>query len=125
MSPAVFLLAVLGGGVGAAIRFVVDGLVMRHVHSGYPWGTFVINTTGSFLLGLLTGMSDSSLLSSSWLFVLGEGVMGGYTTFSTATIDTVHLLQKRRFGRALWSSVGLIVVGVTAAVIGLQFGSRI
>lgn len=125
MSAGVFLLAVLGGGVGAAIRFVVDGLVMRHVHSGYPWGTFVINTTGSFLLGLLTGMSDSSMLSSSWLFVLGEGVMGGYTTFSTATIDTVHQLQQRRFGRALWSSIGLIVVTVVAALLGLQLGRAI
>ena len=119
---AVFLLAIVGGGIGAATRFVIDGLIMRHANSGFPWGTFIINTTGSLLLGFLTGLSDSSLLDASWLMVLGGGVMGGYTTFSTAMVDTVHMIQKRTYGRALWNGIGMLVVTVAAALLGLLVG---
>lgn len=122
MNVGIFVLAAIGGGVGAIIRFTLDGLIMSRVRGGYPWGTFVINSTGSLLLGFLTGLSDSSLLDAPWLFIIGGGVMGGYTTFSTAMVDTVHMLQKRTYGRALWNSVGELVVAVAVAVIGLAIG---
>lgn len=122
MNVAIFLLAAAGGGIGAALRFVGDGLIMRRVRSGYPWGTFLINTTGSLLLGFLTGLADSSLLTSSWLFILGGGVMGGYTTFSTAIVDTVHMLQKRTYGRAIWNAFGMLALTVALALIGLLLG---
>jgi len=122
MSGSVFLLVMLGGGIGAALRFIIDGLIMRRVTSGYSWGTFVINSTGSFLLGLLTGLSDSSVLSADWLAVLGGGVMGGYTTFSTAMVDTVHMIQHRTYGRALFNAFGMIVVTVLLALLGLVLG---
>ncbi|MFV0318887.1 MAG: fluoride efflux transporter CrcB [Microbacterium sp.] len=122
MTAGVFLLAAVGGGVGAALRFVIDGLVNRRVTSGYPWGTFVINATGSLILGFLTGLADSSLLDASWLFILGGGVMGGYTTFSTAMVDTVHMLQKRTYGRALWNAFGMLVLTVALALAGLLLG---
>ncbi|QEW04140.1 fluoride efflux transporter FluC [Microbacterium lushaniae] len=122
MSIGIFLLAALGGGLGAALRFTTDGLVMRNVHSGYPWGTFVINSTGSLLLGFLTGLSDSSVLDADWLFVLGGGLMGGFTTFSTAMVDTVHMLQKRTFGRFFANSLGMLVLTVVLAFVGLAIG---
>jgi len=95
---------------------------MRHARSGYPWGTFVINCTGSLLLGFLTGLADAVTLGSDWLFILGSGVMGGYTTFSTAMVDTVHMLQKRTYTRALVNAIGMIVVTVALALLGLQLG---
>lgn len=122
MNAGIFLLAAVGGGIGAALRFIVDGLIMRGARSGFPWGTFVINTTGSLILGFLTGLADSSLLASSWLFILGGGVMGGYTTFSTALVDTVHILQKRTYGPAIWNAFGMLVVTVASALIGLLLG---
>lgn len=122
MNAGIFLLAAVGGGIGAALRFIGDGLIMRRVHSGYPWGTLVINATGSLILGFLTGLADSSLLTSSWLFILGGGVMGGYTTFSTAIVDTVHMLQKRTYGRAVWNAFGMLVLTVALALIGLLIG---
>ncbi|KAA9129961.1 fluoride efflux transporter CrcB [Microbacterium caowuchunii] len=125
MNAGVFLLAVLGGGIGASLRFVLDGLIMRRVHNGYPWGTFIINSTGSLILGFLTGLSDSSVLDSAWLFIIGGGVMGGYTTFSTAMVDTVHMLQKRTYGRALWNAIGMIVVTVVLALLGLLLGRAV
>lgn len=122
MSAGLFLLVVVGGGLGASLRFVIDGLIMRRVTSGFPWGTFVINATGSLLLGFLTGLADSSVLDAAWLAVLGTGVMGGYTTFSTAMVDVVHMLQRRTFGRAAWNAVGMLVVTVLLAIAGLAIG---
>lgn len=121
MSAGLFLLAMLGGGVGAVARFVIDGLIMRHVRSGFPWGTFVINTTGSLILGFLTGLAAGSA-DAPWLFVLGGGVLGGYTTFSTAMVDTVHMIHARTWGRSLVNSVGMIIVTVVAATLGLLLG---
>lgn len=122
MSAGLLLLVALGGGVGAALRFVVDGAVMHRERSGFPWGTFLVNTTGSFALGLLAGLADSSLLSVEWLAVLGGGVLGGYTTFSTAVVDTARMLHRGAVGRALWNGVGMIVVTVVVAVAGLALG---
>ncbi len=122
MSAPVFLLACLGGGIGACLRFVVDALVMRRVPSGFPLGIFLINASGSFLLGFLTGLSDSSVDDSAWLFILSAGVMGGYTTFSTAMVDTVHLLRQEAWSRAAVNAAGMLVVGVVLALIGLAVG---
>lgn len=125
MTVGVFLLAVVGGGLGAALRFVSDGLIMRRVRSGYPWGTFVINSVGSLLLGFLTGLSDSSVLDADWLTILGGGVMGGFTTFSTAMVDTAHMLQKQKYGRFLANSLGMLVLTVLLAVVGLAIGRAV
>lgn len=122
MNAGLFLLVVVGGGLGASLRFVIDGLIMQRVTSGFPWGTFVINATGSLLLGFLTGLADSSVLDAAWLAVLGTGVMGGYTTFSTAMVDVVHMLQRRTFGRAAWNALGMLVVTVLVAIAGLAIG---
>ena len=122
MSAPVFLLVMLGGGIGAVLRFTIDGLITSRIASSYAWGTFVINATGSFLLGLLTGLSDSSVLSVDWLAVLGGGVMGGYTTFGTAM---VHLVEDRAYGRAVFSALGMIVVTVLLALLGLVLGRSV
>lgn len=122
MSAPMFLLACLGGGIGACLRFVVDGLVMRRVSSGFPLGIFLINASGSFLLGFLTGLADSSVLDGTWLFIISAGVMGGYTTFSTAMVDTVHLLREEAWGRATVNAASMLVAGVVLALIGLAVG---
>ena len=88
MNAGLFLLAVVGGGVVSSLRFVVDGLVASRVRSTFPWGTLDVNISGSFVLGLLTGLSASSVLDVPWLFVLGGGLMGGYTTFSAPMVAT-------------------------------------
>lgn len=120
MTPGLFLLAVAGGGLGASLRFVVDALVPAR--GGYPWGTLVVNVTGSFVLGLLTGLAQSSLLDAPWLFVLGGGLMGGYTTFSAPMVATAEMLLRREGGRALVNSVGMLALTVLAAFAGLVLG---
>jgi CrcB protein len=116
----IFLLAVVGGGLGALLRFVVDGLVPSR--SGFPWGTLVVNVSGSFALGLLTGLAQSSLLDAPWLFVLGGGVLGGYTTFSAPMVATAEMLMRREGGRALFNSVGMLALTVLAALAGVVLG---
>ncbi len=119
MNALVFALAALGGGVGAALRFVVDASVTQLLGTRFPWGILVVNTTGSFLLGLATGLAEGDV---AWLFVLGAGVLGGYTTFSTAIVDTVLLVERRAWGRALVNALGTVLATVLAATLGLLLG---
>jgi CrcB protein len=118
MTPGVFLLLSVAGGVGAVLRFVVDGLVRSALGGRLPWGTAIINASGSFLLGLLTGLVTVGM-PKELLLVLGTGLLGGYTTFSTASVETVRLLQQRRLGASLLYGVGGLVLSVAAALLGL------
>ena len=122
MSIPVFLLACLGGGIGACLRFVGDGLVMQRAKPGFPAGIFLVNALGSFLLGLVVGSFEAGLVDSTWLFILGGGVLGGFTTFSTAMVDTVRLLHQEAWGRAAANAVGMLVVGVVLALLGRALG---
>nr|WP_217271143.1 fluoride efflux transporter CrcB [Frigoribacterium sp. VKM Ac-2836] len=111
------------GGVGAALRFVVDGLVKDRLGAAYPWGTTVINLSGSFALGLLTGLALQAVVAPEWKLVLGTGLLGGYTTFSTASVETVRLLATGRRGAAVASGLGMLVGAVAVASLGLWIGS--
>lgn len=119
IAPGPFLLICVGGGVGAALRFVLDGLVRARIAVPFPVATLLINVTGSFGLGLLTGLGAAAGLPHEWVLVLGGGVMGGYTTFSTASVETARLVEQRRWGAALANGVGTLVLAVAAAALGL------
>lgn len=121
MSAGVYLLVCLGGGVGAALRFVADGQVKARVRSTVPVGTIAINLSGCLLLGLLTGLLVDH---ASTVAVLGTGVLGGYTTFSTASFETARLLQEGKRGPMLWSGLGTVLGGVALAGSGLWLGLR-
>ncbi|KZE89568.1 fluoride efflux transporter CrcB [Microbacterium sp. TNHR37B] len=120
MSGGDFLWLVVGGGVGAGARYLVDGLIMRGRRDAFPVGILVVNVVGSFALGILTGLSP--LIGAMWLAIGGIGVLGGFTTFSTVSVETVLLRQR---GRAEWAWVNLLgTLGacVVAAAIGLMIG---
>lgn len=123
MTPLVFLALACAGGVGAACRFMLDGLIKARVRTSYPLGTTVINVTGSLLLGFVTGLALAHVLSEPWHLVAGTGFLGGYTTFSTASFETVRLLQDRRYAAALANGLGMLVASVAAAALGLWLGT--
>ncbi|ROS53990.1 MULTISPECIES: fluoride efflux transporter CrcB [unclassified Frigoribacterium] len=123
MSPLLVVAVAVAGGVGAATRFVVDGLVKDRLGSAYPWGTTVINVSGSFALGLLTGLALQAVVTPEWKAVLGTGLLGGYTTFSTASVETVRLLAAGRRGAAIANGLGMLVACVGVASLGLWLGS--
>ena len=122
MTPLLFAAICAGGGVGAALRFVVDGWVRSMIRTPFPLATAMINVSGSFLLGLLTGLSLAGVVPGGWEAALGTGVLGGYTTFSTASVETVRLLVAGENRTALLSGLGVLVVGVLAALLGLWTG---
>lgn len=123
MNPLVFVAVSLAGGLGAGARFALDGFIRSRVTSSYPLGTLIINVSGSLLLGLVTGLAVSAAMPSEVHLVVGAGFLGGYTTFSTASVETVRLAQERRFGIAFVNSVGMLVAAVVASAAGLVLGS--
>lgn len=115
----------LAGGVGAAARFAVDGLVQRHARS-VPLGTLVVNVTGSFLLGLLTGLAVSHRGLDGVTLVVGTGFLGGYTTFSAASVETVNLARTGGWWAglaALRHAVAMLLAALGAAALGLWLTS--
>lgn len=112
------LLVALAGGLGAATRFWLDGTLRGRFGRIGPWATLVVNVTGSFLLGLLV----ASAPSGAWHDVVGTGFLGGYTTFSTASVEALRLAQDRRGTQALAYAGGGLVLCVTAAWLGLTLG---
>ena len=116
--PLTALSICVAGGMGAALRLVLDGLIRARVKSTYPVGTTVINVTGSLLLGLVTGLATSQLVSHQWQLVVGTGFLGGYTTFSTASFETVRLIEDRRYIAAAFNGLGMLLICTVAAALG-------
>jgi CrcB protein len=118
VTPAWAVLA-LAGGLGAAARFLLDTLVARHNRLGTPLGTVVVNVTACFLLGLLTGWGLTHPGEDDVLAVLGVGFLGGYSTFSTASVEGVRLLLAGRPAAAALHAGGMLVVSLGAALGGI------
>ena len=116
---------VLAGAVGALLRYEVELHVRRRVGPAFPWGTLVINVSGGFVLGLLTGLAGHTGVTTGVLTVVGTGLLGAYTTFSTFTFDTVTLAERGRVGPAV-ANLGLsVVAGLAAAALGLLLGTAL
>src|SRR6185295_6531044 len=94
MSPLAWAAFVAAGAVGAPLRYLVDIAITERTKGTFPWATFVINVSGSFLLGLLTVLGLHHGLPKSARVVLGTGFCGAYTTFSTFSYETVRLLEE-------------------------------
>ncbi|HEY0249855.1 MAG TPA: fluoride efflux transporter CrcB [Gryllotalpicola sp.] len=117
------LLVAVCGGLGAVSRFVLDGVIRSRIATIVPAGTVVINVSGSLLLGVLTGLVTAHAAPADLRVVLGTGFLGGYTTFSTAMVETVRLLQQRRWMAAGANGIGMMLLGLGAAVLGVFLGS--
>lgn len=117
---AVHVLAIaLAGGAGAATRFVVDGLIVARARTALPVATLLVNESGSLLIGLLTGAALFHGLGPAWLVVTATGFCGGYTTFSTAMIETVRLVQSGEWRWAVANALGTLLLCVAAAAVGV------
>lgn len=125
MTPLLFVGIAVAGGAGSALRFVVDGLVRSRFGAATPAGIVAINVTGSFLLGLFTGLALAGSVSEEWRLVLCTGLLGGYTTFSTASLDTVRLLRRRRILAGTLHGLGTLVACVAAGGLGLVLAALI
>jgi CrcB protein len=108
--------------VGAALRYLVDQVVQHQHDQTFPWGTFVINVSGSLLFGLLTGLAVRHGLPVGATAVLGVGLLGGYTTWSTYVWESVALVETGALGQAALNLFGSLAAGFAAAGIGLALG---
>jgi len=119
----ILVLLSAAGAVGALGRFVVDGAVRGRFGRHFPYGTIVINVSGSLLLGLVTGLVLFHGAPGAVRTVIGTGFCGGYTTFSTASFETVRLVQERRTGAALLNGAGTLLLTLLGAAGGLFLSS--
>lgn len=124
MNALTVILLGLAGGLGAVARFVVDGVVRARFRSALPLGTMVINVSGSFLLGVIAGATLHGA-PAALQAVAGTGFLGGYTTFSTASVETVRLVQARRVATAAVNALGALALALAGAALGLWAGSML
>lgn len=113
----------VAGALGAISRYLVDDTVSRRVPVAFPWGTSVVNLSGSLVLGVVVGLVTAHALPDGWRLVAGTGFCGGYTTFSTFAVETITLGDRPPRRRAA-AYVATTTVGcLVAAGIGLSLGS--
>jgi len=113
----------LAGAVGAPARYVVDIVVIERTEGGLPVGTLVINVTGSFLLGLITGFALYHAFPSTPRTILATGFCGAYTTFSTFAYEVVRLAEAGAHRAALRVLLASLIVPALAAALGLALAS--
>jgi CrcB protein len=113
------LLVAVGGALGAVTRYVLGTWIARIFGPDFPVGTFVINVSGAFVFGVVLGLANDGILSANARLFLAVGVLGGYTTFSTFSYETLSLIQDGTMGLALLNVAGQLLLGVGAAYLGL------
>lgn len=111
------LLVVIGAMVGAPLRYVVDRAVQARHDSVFPWGTFVVNVSGSLLLGFLAASATAT--PGPVMALLGVGFCGALTTYSTFGYETLRLVQSGATLYAVRNAFGSIIAGLAAAYLGL------
>lgn len=114
-----WLLVALGGMVGAPLRYLTDRAVQVRHESLFPWGTFTVNAAGSLLLGLLSGAVASGAVGSRLMALLGTGLCGALTTYSTFSYETLRLAERGRASLALANAAGSVLIGLGALFAGL------
>jgi CrcB protein len=113
----------VGGFLGAILRYALSGWLNSHVR-GFPLGTLAVNALGCFGIGLLMGAVDAGReIPDAWRFFLALGLLGAFTTFSTFGYEAVELLRDARYGPALASVLGNVVIGLLAVVAGRAIAS--
>ena len=110
------LLVMLGGAIGAAMRYHVSRQAAGWFAAGWPGGTLLVNVAGGLAMGLLAGWLHRQGQSEPWRLLLGVGVLGGFTTFSAFSLETVELMQAGRWNAALLY-IGLSVILSLAALL--------
>ncbi|MEV4742036.1 fluoride efflux transporter CrcB [Streptomyces sp. NPDC049555] len=113
-----WLLVVAGAMTGAPLRYLTDRFVQSRHDSVFPWGTFTVNMVGCLILGVLTG----ALPDERWRLLLGTGLCGGLTTYSTFSYETLRLAQDGARAYAVLNVAASVVCGVGAAYAGVALG---
>lgn len=114
----IWVVIAVAGALGATTRYLVDHLVSTRLSGVFPWGTFAINVSGSFLAGIVTGLLLAGRVSAATATVVAGGFLGAYTTFSTAMYETARLLEDGATRVAAGNLLLPLVASVAAAGLG-------
>ncbi|WP_294191482.1 fluoride efflux transporter CrcB [uncultured Sphingomonas sp.] len=110
-----------GGALGSAGRYLTGRFTLSLLGPDWPWGTMTVNFVGGLLMGVLTGMLARVSAPEGWRLFLGIGVLGGFTTFSSFSLDTVNMIERG----AILPAVGYVAVSVIGAIVALFAGLSI
>ena len=114
------LLVGSGGALGSVCRYLMTIYVSRYVTIVFPMGTFLVNLTGCFIIGLLWGISARyAWLNADWRFFLITGICGGYTTFSSFSYESIQLVRQGEYAYFFAYVLGSVILGLLATVAGL------
>jgi CrcB protein len=120
MQFGVLLAVAVGGGLGSLLRYFVAGAIQSAAWPGYPWGIFIVNITGGLAMGIIVEMAALKIsMTPEVRSFLTVGVLGGYTTFSTFSLDSVLLIQRGAYASAAAYIVGSVVLSILALFAGL------
>jgi CrcB protein len=120
MQMGILLAVALGGALGSLLRYFVAGAVQSAAWPGFPWGIFVVNISGGFIMGVIVELGALKFhLEPHVRAFLTIGILGGYTTFSTFSLDSVLLIERGAWGAAAAYMVGSTVLSVLALFAGL------
>jgi CrcB protein len=115
-----YFLVFVGGGLGASLRHTINVSCAKCLGLAFPWGTFIINITGSIVMGLIAGyLTFKGSASQPWRLFLMTGILGGYTTFSTFSLDTALLYERGALGLAAAYVLGSVVLALLGLFAGL------
>jgi fluoride exporter len=113
----------VAGALGALARYGLEGFVSDRTGGGFPWGTFAVNVTGAFVLGLVFTLLTERWTADPWLrSALTIGFLGAYTTFSTLSFESYRLLEDRAVGLAAANLLGSCAAGLAAVYLGVVLG---
>ena len=120
------LMIAVGGAAGAVSRYLVDVWVSERVASSFPWGTLVVNVSGSLVLGLLSALAiESSVLPANIRLPVMVGFVGAYTTFSTLMLESFRLVESGSAWIAVVNLFASVALGLLALVLGIAIGRSI
>jgi CrcB protein len=115
------VLVAIGGGLGAAARYLAGLWIVARLGAGFPWGTFFVNVTGSFLIGIVLVLVEAGTLSAEARLFLAVGILGGYTTFSSFSYETLQLVNGGDVVPVLFNTLGQLLSGLLAVYLGVIF----
>jgi CrcB protein len=123
VSPLAWVGFLAAAAIGAPLRYLVDQAIARRTSGVFPWGTFAINVSGSFVLGVLTGLGLYHAFPDSSKVILGTGFCGAYTTFSTFSYETVTLIEEGAVAEAFRNALATLLVAGAAAAAGMALAA--
>ena len=118
-----WVLVLIGSGVGGVVRYLTSTWMAERFGSGFPWGTFTVNVAGGLLIGLLATLADErGILGPQTRLLLVVGFLGGYTTFSSFSLETLRLVEAGEVLPAALNILGNVTLALVAAAIGINIG---